>query len=131
MSDTITSLIEKLEGGETGSRELDWLIADATGHPSFARKIEGIWPPFMERSRADKDVPAYSTSLDAALALAERVLPGARVMVERFHDGKGWTMVQCDPESAKIMTDGNTPALALCIAILRATQAEDGKPNAQ
>ena len=104
MSDhSITSLIEKLEGAEVGSRELDCAIWTATGG------WDHVGRP-----------PTFSTSLDVALALAERVLPGARMMVERFHDGKGWAMVQCAPGSAKIMTDGNTPALALCAAILRA-----------
>jgi hypothetical protein len=116
----MTDLIARLEAAEAGARELDWLIADATDHPSFARKIDGFWPPFGERSRADKDVPAYSTSLDAALALASRVFPGF-----------GLGMVQGSGERAKAnVTPANadhgftatasTPALALCAAILRA-----------
>jgi hypothetical protein len=141
---SITSLIEKPEGFETGSRELDWLIADATGHPSFARKIEGFWPPFNERSRADKDVPAYSTSLDAALALAERVLPGWGWLV-RSDEERGafanltrWDFAPVvdtvsisfgrpvahagDPTNGGRAAPvfARTPALALCAAILRA-----------
>lgn len=109
MTDTITSLIEKLEAGPiylTHKEAYDlaiWFGSDtALGLAQLIRKA------------------FVGGSLDAALALAERVLPGARVMVERFHDGKGWTMVQRAPESAKVMTDGSTPALALCAAILRA-----------
>lgn len=121
MTDTITSLIEKLEGAETGSRELDWLIADATGHPSFAWKIEGIWPPFMERSQSDKDVPTYTTSLDAALALAERVLPKlTRIEIKTYAQGE---FHHCTIETDDDEFDVNncrTPALDLCAAILRA-----------
>ncbi len=117
----MTDLIARLEAAEAGSRELDWHIADATDHPSFARKIEGFWPPFGERSRADKDVPAYSTSLDAALALAERVLPDARALI---NTGTGWvrllTKDGCYDYGVFGVAHASTPALALCAAILRA-----------
>ena len=58
MSDQIiTSLIEKLEGAEVGSRELDCAIWTATGG------WDHVGRP-----------PTFSTSIDAALALADRVL---------------------------------------------------------
>lgn len=122
MSETITSLIEKLEQAESGSRELDATIADLLLDPIFKplSKTRQMRWPFAEGSGIAALTPPVTTSLDAALALAERMLPGARVMVERFHDGKGWAMAQRASESAKIMTDGNTPALALCAAVLRA-----------
>lgn len=59
MTQDITSLIEKLEGAEVGSRELDCAIWTATGGWGHVGRP-----------------PTFSTSLDAALALAERVLPG-------------------------------------------------------
>ena len=60
MSDhSITSLIEKLEGAEVGSRELDSAVH---------RALEPIaWREFIAS-------PRLTASLDAALALAERVL---------------------------------------------------------
>ncbi len=119
----MTDLIARLEAAEAGSRELDWLIADATDHPSFARKIEGFWPPFGERSRADKDVPAYSTSLDAALALASRVLDQrGPININICLAGSAQVVIDsvgpCNPVMAQVVA--STPALALCAAILRA-----------
>lgn len=69
MEETITSLIEKLEGAEVGSRELDADVALQVGwtvHPGD----NWIGP------HAEIAVPDYTTSLDDALALADRVLPG-------------------------------------------------------
>jgi hypothetical protein len=57
---------------------------------------------------------------DAAMALCERVLPLARVMVERFGAGAGWAMVEPVGSITKHMTDGNTPALALLAALIKA-----------
>lgn len=134
MTQDITSLIEKLEGDAGPSIALDaeicWTLERDRATSAFWRGAMGLPRPLPDEfSRLPRGLgmasleagsPNYTASLDAALALAERVLPGVRVMAERFHDGKGWAMVQCAPESAKIMTDGNTPALALCAAILHA-----------
>jgi hypothetical protein len=75
MSD-LASLLEKVKSAKGADRQLDWHIADATGHESFNTTIQGMWPPFMKGSRADKAVPAYTASGDASLALVERKLPG-------------------------------------------------------
>lgn len=70
--------------------------------------------------------PAYTASVDAAIALAERVLPGANVLI-------GWGQTKETKPWARI---GVTPshdatcfnlAIALCIAILRAKEASNGQ----
>ncbi len=105
MSDqTITSLIEKLEGAGVGSRELDCAIWTATGG----------WD-HVERP------PTFSTSLDAALALVERVLPGW--VWNMGNDLPCWVHLWIDDrnyDGNPIKSDAATPALALCAAILRA-----------
>lgn len=55
----MSGLVEKLEAAEVGSRSLDQAVWLATGG------WEGVNAP-----------PSFTTSLDAALALAERLLPG-------------------------------------------------------
>lgn len=116
---SITSLIEKLEGAEVGSRELDCAIWTATGG------WDGVDHP-----------PAFTTSLDAALALAERVLPGWHVGVQPwFHtdpdrvmsraylirpDWKRWNPTGdewCDQHHGKSC---HTAALAIVSVLLRA-----------
>lgn len=100
-------LIARLEAAEVGSRELDvcmWEVSDGW---------QNVHRP-----------PCVTTSLDAALAMAERVLPGCRCIAERDHDGTGWACVRASEDSERFMTDAATPALALCIAILRALDAK-------
>jgi hypothetical protein len=65
-------------------------------------------------------IPALTASLDAALALCERVLPGARCMAERTFDGEGWAMVHPTREGIRQVSDGASPALALLAALLKA-----------
>lgn len=68
-------------------------------------------------------------SIDAALALAERVLPGWRVFGisdERdFQVNRGWGAGVGEKTGPGIHhAKASTPALALCIAILHAKQGE-------
>ncbi|SFS42809.1 hypothetical protein [Brevundimonas viscosa] len=141
-------LIERLEKAEAGSRELDGLLARRFGwhrvEPRHARNRAGGWiapEDFMGLNsdgspRLDslhgtdihRDPPRLSQSLDAALALAERVLPGwccatggklARGHRDAF--ARVDTPDGCDFEEAY----ASTPALALCIAILRALRTTE------
>ena len=117
MPETITSLIEKLEGAEVGSRELDCAVA----------RVVGCYKGFATEH--------LSTSLDAALALAERVLPGDpdfsptgpsvgwkinlyRGMVPAPLGG--WIVNLRRHATDGVEGQATTAALALCAAILRA-----------
>lgn len=64
-------------------------------------------------------VQYYTASIDAALALAPE---GYAVQGGRYHDGRGWWHIYEQPEGATRAWAGNgaTPALALCIAALKA-----------
>jgi hypothetical protein len=106
MSDqTITSLIEKLEGAEVGSRELDCAIWTATGG------WDHVGRP-----------PTFSTSLDAALALAERMLPGWDWQIVKGSEEEAYVALQPHGAAFGHEVQAATPALALCAAILRAKQ---------
>lgn len=95
------------------------------------------WSPSPDHVMIDK-VPVYTASVDAAIALAERVLPGySRIIWE--HPG------ECHVDMFKLgelqkLPDGRlhkdrynlvqveqapTLAIALCIAILRAKEASE------
>lgn len=147
----VLGLIERLEKAEAGSRELDALVCAALGHhPGFpdndyivpwhvavddrdASRLAAYirvpgQPPRSVWSRPSE--PA-TTSLDAALALAERVLPGWwwSVSSERIGEpeprpfASGWLS---DGALGALRTArAATPALALCIAILKATTAPE------
>ena len=119
-------LIAKLESASEGSRELDALIWCATcpGGATYdpAKKQvtypDGAFAAFIT-------FEPYTTSIDAALALAERVLPGFGFFLRKDKDGCNCGLVYPD---AHFVTPGcgqsATPALALCIATLKASAAE-------
>jgi hypothetical protein len=131
----MTDLLARLSVAEAGDRQSDSLIDRALNlRPAWAAKDTSLlvcWEDgrvTMGPNGAGWDAPRYTTCVTAALALAERVLPGCRCMVERDFDGNGWAMVQRSGtfNAERVMTDGNTPALALCIAILRTTHKAEG-----
>lgn len=126
MTQDITSLIEKLEGAEVGSYGLDGLVLEATGH-KYHLDFGSAWyarPGHNERIYGNG--PArVTTSLDAALALAERVVPGTSPGVSKnvFHGYWSAWLHQNVDGACHVVGDASTsttPALALCAAILRA-----------
>ena len=117
-------LIERLEAAGEGSRELDAEIARLFGGQAIARF--GDWDCREDGTGIWRPLPRYSSSLDAALALAERVLPDlTKINV--------WTYVRGKHHHCEIETDedefdalnASTPALALCIAILKARATQE------
>lgn len=141
MDKQASDLVERLEAAEAGSRELDRLVA-LTSDPRFSGwtchpALSADSPDFMRgeviedeadfrRWLFDDDsdggpvsVPAVTTSLDAALALAERVLPGAEISMVHSPGGSfPYADVWVHKRSGQC--HAKTPALALCIAILKA-----------
>lgn len=87
------------------------------------------WSPSPDHVMIDK-VPAYTASVDAAIALAEKAFPGCCWTIS---NNKRYEK----PYSEIILTDahgrsgycglGTTTAIALCIAILRAKEANHGE----
>ena len=138
-------LIARLEAAEAGCRELDaeiWAslrpekikitgIAQPYGDNSGATQVLFTLPPkrteLATQKRGDfQHADPVTTSLDAAIALAERVLPGCGWSVS-MDDRMGW--YQSDIGKDHYLFAGEpsrslarTPALALCIAILKAIQ---------
>lgn len=136
------TLNERLEAAEAGSRELDASIWGALIHPevkvischaAYAERGTQVMftlPPKRKEMATQGRGPyqhadAYTTSLDAALALAERVLPG-RLTWRIESEGVSFTAAFWDDPEYDPVGVGRapTPALALCIAILKAKEAE-------
>lgn len=150
----VTGLVERLEKATGGDRGLDALLAQVAGwewhgdgpveeYPMWA----GHWvqPGFpmngtfgvrgkglcdcnviSETHGNDKPPPHYTASLDAALALVERVLPGWFPSIgQNIHYGHWRGSVRIVEETNGDITsfDGEhrtSPALALCLAALKA-----------
>lgn len=125
MTDTITSLIEKLEGAEAGSRELDALVFRHFGEPlpdSFATmKVDLTWQDDGTAVMPIGDMqvtyqpPAYTTSIDAALALAERIVGGKEALLLLTD----LLTREADASDLDSITVSDLPLL-FCAAILRA-----------
>ncbi|GAA0768595.1 hypothetical protein [Brevundimonas olei] len=145
MTADLSALIARLEAAEVGSRDLDGEIEELFGlwRASFKEpeKADGrhCWSDLATWSGegVEHRAPDYTTSLDAALALAERV--GCRPYMADFSiDGwSSWLLKTTtdikvtDPETGEELSGpyfsggrAKTPAIALCIAILRAKQGE-------
>jgi len=107
----MTDLIKRLEEAEVGSRELDISLAMETTHPYG-----------FDSEREIDAYPHPTTSIDDALALAERVLPGLYMWKVEFDDEPtstpAWANVYAKRDGQSF---AHTPALALCAAILKAT----------
>lgn len=129
-----TPLITRLEEAAEGSRELDEAIHDLLCASKFRTCIKGLsdddgglWMYEFPGHRASSAL-RVTTSLDAALALAERVLPemnctgfdktplGVEAYVSLNNVDSGhW---------CEIGWHKSSPALALCIAILKANHKD-------
>lgn len=138
-------LIERLEAAGEGSRELDREIASECGWtnldvPTFWVKSVCDAAGFPPGTAQATPLPHYTTSLDAALALAERVgwrlykldasiISRSSVMLQSVDDRP-----RVDPDSGATLMgkdfavgSSKTPALALCIAILKARATQEQK----
>lgn len=125
----LVELIAKLKGAEAGSRELDAFIA--TEFAGFRDVFEdgvlfegrhGYYT--FEGDEKNHPLPAFSTSLGAALALVEEKLPGWEWLVRSNAYAMIWTPKDWAAEtdrSAECRSAAN-PALALLIALCRALQ---------
>lgn len=139
---TAAPLIARLEDAETGSRELDALV-DALlfggrSSKTFTNKTPGgslrrsysAGTVFLNENPEHnggnvctgyhRKAPTYTTSLDAALALAERVLPG-----------DGWKMLYAGLMNWRAHTPSGLQRLPLlvCAAILKASARPDATPT--
>ena len=121
----MNNLIEKLEQAPEGSRELDVAIWNATCADNPLARVTTL--------------PAghhhYTTSIDAALTLVpegwmiasiskfiRRGEKRSGVMLIRTGDAEKQLEQLADPWGALPRTEASTPALALCIAALKARE---------
>lgn len=131
----IPGLIERVTAATEGSRELDALILCVFPTLPFQMTPDPRWPGrvtfFHENGDPDSRHAAdYSRSTDAALALMERVLPGAkwerRMDHLKFREEAIEVWWLPSPEADWVLGEaedkGNT-ALAIILATLKALRA--------
>ena len=125
---TLSSLIKRLEEAEGPSRELDVAICWALDLEPWAGTDEVLLAFFAKGSKMDKQTPALTGQVDAAISLAERVLPGWRHAHDKRCDGVCLAWVDCADDEPSFPSDAPTVALAMTLATLRAIQSKGDKP---
>lgn len=121
-------LIARLEAAAGGSQALtdDTLRALGFVTKRYPMDSDRYWiVPGDERHPLPPWCDKITVSLDAALALAERVLPGwVYMLVNDYCDYFRAELVR--PESSVVKAVAETMPLALCIAILKAKAQGEG-----
>lgn len=125
---TLSEIIERLEKANGPSKELDFWLSVRVFDPcdytteELQRDIDLVGIDGMHI-----DAP-FTSSVDAAIALAEKVLPGEPVIMgwAQTLETRPWARVGA--WSAPDAT-GQTPALALVTAVLSALRAKEGTPH--
>jgi hypothetical protein len=112
----MTDLIKRLEEAEEGSRELDCDLAEMLGEvPVDAFRMHGTMTGrYGTGPYSAWTAPDYTTSLDAALALAERKVGNYEALRVLARTSVGMAL---DGDDSRLR---DLPRL-LCIAILKAT----------
>lgn len=131
MTADLSALIARLEAAEAGSRELDEAISDALCDHKFRTFVYGLpndvgmWMYEFEGHSASSAL-RVTTSLDAALALAERLGCGRTYLLDNAIQTKSRALPTAHlwNDDGKHTGHARTMPLALCIAILRAKQGE-------
>lgn len=75
----------------------------------------------------DADIPDYTSSVDAILALIERELPGWSPRLAKLDSGLWMADLVAPGLDANFRNDLATPALALCLAFLEARNITEAK----
>jgi len=146
MSQDLEGLLARVEAATGADEELDALIMCAlVANPGAyveRSNINGKWCIYYAPNRIwsmssregtwRKEGWPLTASLDAALALCARVLPGWRPSVAREHAGHWSAFLIEDGEPSRpiasircVRTDLPTPALALLAAMLSALAQQD------
>lgn len=123
MSD-LNELFERVKKATGPDRKLDIAIARQTHHPS----MDGCNPDhdnfIMAGSKMDRRIPAFTASIDAALALVERVLPGwPQQWAEMLREAMDDLWAETSPQMPIIRLP-----LAILAALLSALISKESRP---
>lgn len=113
----LKELLARVEAATGPDTELDKAIAEAFGLHCWAGRLsypegDGRWLDFAASNVTD--------SVDAALALVDREMPGWRGAFWKDRSGE-WSMsLDCEPYPGTLQEDMRTAPLAILAALLRA-----------
>ncbi len=116
MKSDLQALLSRIKRAEGPDRELDRAIYEATSRPPPAGYRLGPTPA------------SYTASVDASLALVERLLPGQALAVGTMKfdpPGVPWCCIWTTGGDPKFNGSGATPSLAILAALLTALLAKE------
>jgi len=127
-SNQMNNIIELLDKAEIGNPELDGLVFKLTTDASHERwtTFNHVWHlQDLEDSVAYEPPPPYTTSIDAAMTLVPdgwewSVCYDADLPQSRFE-----CYLRHEATSTKLGTHISTPALAICIAAMKAMESDE------
>lgn len=128
-SEGLRSLLAKVEGASGPSRALDgevevavrWIEAARCGlKPEHRAKWRSNAAGMVGDGFTEYMAEPYTASLDASLALVERVLPGAEYMI-----GRRYAQIDLADQSPTYWAHTETAPLATCAALLKALIAQE------
>lgn len=124
----LSKLIRRVEAATAGDREIDRLMALAASGATEDRSETGELRGYYKGGSwvSIGPIEPVTTSLDAALSLVERCLPGWRVAFNSDDDrGPEWAAsIKPHGEKWPAFEFAPTPALALLLAMLKALEAQ-------
>lgn len=128
----LPSLLDRVKAPSGPDRELDHLVhgtlVESVGQKAYNLNDDGTRGSFIG---ADRTAPEYTTSLDAVIALTERVLPGAMWGVHCHNGAYRAHVTRASPiRPIPNIADAPTPALALIAAVIQAEIAKQEKEGA-
>jgi hypothetical protein len=137
MTPDVEKLIERVAAAPCGERELDarlWWVFDhgaakrayqnaATGKPKSMSADQFPRDPGLGHAALLSSSPRYSSSIDAALALTERLLPGSSRRVLDDPDGGGALCSIVYGAGQRVQSEAATWPLAIILATLRALRS--------
>lgn len=103
----LTELLARVKVATGPARELDIAITRQFVHGKFYQTTETAGP--------------YTSSIDAALALTERVLPGWKRSLFEKRGGAGWVARVSSPRYETSSSGEDTPMPTASLALLAAT----------
>ena len=122
----LSELRERLEKAEGPSRELDAAICEALNLVEIEQdEIIGPHPVVKLPGKTYCTAAPLTSSLDAAVALVEQVLLGARYSVG--NNDRGRPVGQVIWNKKWEAHEAPNAALALCIALVRAMETDDDR----
>ena len=140
--DALRALLARVDGDKRADRKFDsslWFTLKI-GTPEEQEAVSDAYiaAGFSDDcvKRSPVFIPDYTASLDAAVALVDRVLPTwwwaiSRTPARGWHEGEVYPPNYDSGDPLCGVGGASTPALALCIALLKALVAQAEAPAAR